>query len=825
MVRQRRRGVIAVLVVLLGLSAVAAQASMREVEPGSDPALKASEGLVLMAVDTPVPVYSVRMNRDGKIFGSGAMRQLKAGRSFRLYAVPAGTYGWRELQMIYGYSYKLADDEDFRFKVEPGRITYPGDLLFRPTSVWRAQFAMANRALAAIDWLTKEHAAIYAHYPFEFAGRYPDPFPAFYRAIQESVTQDDAVADLGEPPAPSALPLPVATLFKRDRILEASINPAGTLLALHVREGEDDWGVDLIDLNAGQAMTLAKSALAFDRLQWSGDDMLLLAIDKPRGLQMVTVVRIEQDAAGRRRYTQIKLPRDGVIVDPLPADPAHILFASYSNHGEPMVHRLPISSQQAVDGFRFAYRDRVNQGLKDDVGWYTDGSGELRLVMVRGEDHYRLLRKEDIGFREVLVLTEDMDFEPVALSRDASVVYGFTEKNRGQRDLVEYDLAKRVLTRTLFTRPGHDVRRVLFDARRAPIGVQYYEGGKVVSHYFQSDDAHMEGLLQKAFPGRLVQLLDRNRDGRHAVLSVDGPDQPPQLFHLDAAAGRVALIDDFAPSLAEMHFAPAEVLRVTHSDGTRIEAFLTLPDGRGKRPLVVMPHGGPIGVADSLHFDREVQFIASLGYAVLQVNFRGSEGYGKAFREGAYRGHGTVIEDDIDAALQHALSRYPLDADRMCMMGASYGGYSSLVAAVRWPDRFRCVVSISGVSDRVLFFTASDSARRAKTREHMEKTIGNPHTDLVRMQETSPLYQYARIRTPVMLVHGLEDERVDYEHSRRLARMMRLGGHPAVGLVFEDEGHGFDSQESQEKSWAAVAGFLQKHLGGTDTAAKMAVAP
>lgn len=811
----------AMLVVLCGLASFAAQAGMREVEPGSAPELKAGEGLVLMAVDTPVPVYSVRMNRDGKIFGSGGMRQLKAGRSFRLYAVPAGTYGWRELQMIYGYSYKLAEDEDFRFKVERGRITYPGDLLFRPASVWRAEFAMANRALAAIDWLRKEHAAIYAQYPFEFTGRYPDPFPAFYRALQGSATPDPAT-DLAEPPAPSALPVPVGTLFERDRILEASINPAGTLLALHVREGEDAWGVDLVDLTAGKAMTLAKSALAFDRMEWSGDDMLLLTIDKPRGLQMVTVVRVDRDATGNRRYTQIKLPRDGLIVDPLPGDPAHILFASYSNHGEPMVHRLPISSQQAVDRFRFVYRDRLNQGLKDDVGWYADGSGELRLVMVRGDEHYRLLRKDGTEFREVMVLTEDMDFDPVALSRDASMVYGFTEKDRGQRDLVEYDLAKRAVTRTLFTRQGQDVRRVLFDARRVPIGVQYYEGGKVVSHYFQSADAHMEGLLQKAFPGRLVQVLDRNRDGRHALLSVDGPDQPPQLFHLDAVAGRVSLIDDFAPSLASLRFAPAEVLRVNHPDGTRIDAFLTLPAGPGKRPLVVMPHGGPIGVADSLHFNREVQFIASLGYAVLQVNFRGSDGYGKAFREGAYGGHGTVIEDDIDAALQHALARYPLDPGRMCMVGASYGGYSSLVATVRWPERFRCAVSISGVSDRVLFFTASDSARRAKTREYMEKTIGNPHADLARMQETSPLYQYQRIVTPVMLVHGLEDERVDYEHSRRLARLLRLGGHPAVGLLFEEEGHGFEAQANEQKAWTAVAGFLQQHLGYSGTAANAA---
>ena len=245
-----------------------------------------------------------------------------------------------------------------------------------------------------------------------------------------------------------------------------------------------------------------------------------------------------------------------------------------------------------------------------------------------------------------------------------------------------------------------------------------------------------------------------------------------------------------------------------------MEAFLTLPPGAGKRPLVVFPHGGPIGVADRLHFDREVQFVASLGYAVLQVNFRGSDGYGRAFREAAYGAFGTRIEDDIDAAIRAALARHPLDGDRMCMLGASYGGYSGLVAAVRWPERFRCVVSIAGPSDQALLFTSSDLGRTDASRATLEKYLGDPAKVLDEMQRQSPLYQYASIRAPVLLIHGLEDERVDYEHSRRMARMLTLAGQRPVGLAFEDEGHSFTSQENREKTWSAVAGFLRQHLGG-----------
>lgn len=810
----------ATLVLLCGLATFAAQASMREIKPDEAVALKPGEGLVVMAVDTSVDVAMVRMNRDGKLFGSGVMRDLKAGRNFRLYAVAAGTYEWRELQLFFGYSYRLSDDEDFRFTVEPGRITYPGDLLFRPRSFWRAHFASANRALAAIDWMQKTHPRVYAQYPFAFSGRYPDPFPAFYKPLRAAAKEDPAaLPDLREPKLAYVLPLQPALLFKPERIIQASLNPSGTLLALQVRNGKDDWGVDLVDLQGRQASLMAKSVVQFDSVEWAGDDLLLLTVDPPRGEQRVIAVRVETDPAGARRYTRIDLPKGGWVVDTLPREPGYILFGSIARQGGLMVHRLDISSQKAVDEAKLQYRDRLNQGVKDDLWWMADGNGALRLAIARRGEDFVLVLQENLVFRDVMTLGSDTDLDPVGLSLDVRTMYALTDAGRGQRELVEYDLGRKAVGRTLFSRPGVDVEHVLFDAQRTPIGVQFYEGGLLVSEYFQPEDARLGALLAKAFPGRMVRVADRSRDGRHVVLDVDAADHPSQLYHLDTVKGTAELLDDAAPWLASVNFAPAQVLSFKGKDGLPLEAFLTLPAGAGKRPLVVFPHGGPIGVADRLHFDREVQFVASLGYAVLQVNFRGSDGYGRAFREAAYGAFGTRIEDDIDAAIAAALARHPVDGDRMCMLGASYGGYSGLVAAVRWPERFRCVVSIAGPSDQALLFTSSDLGRTEASRATLEKYLGDPAKVLDSMQQQSPLYQYAAIRTPVMLIHGLEDERVDYEHSRRMARMLVLSGQRPVGLAFESEGHSFKSQENREKTWSAVAGFLRQHLDGDTPAA------
>jgi dipeptidyl aminopeptidase/acylaminoacyl peptidase len=223
------------------------------------------------------------------------------------------------------------------------------------------------------------------------------------------------------------------------------------------------------------------------------------------------------------------------------------------------------------------------------------------------------------------------------------------------------------------------------------------------------------------------------------ALWVEASDRPPALYRFDVARGETRLLDVASPWLQGRAYARGTVLQARGRDGTPLEAFLTLPPGQHPRPVVVLAHGGPVGVGDSLRFDPEVQFLAALGYAVLQVNYRGSDGYGTAFREAGYHAAGTAIEDDIAAALDAALARFPLDASRMCIMGSSYGGYSALQSSIRWPGRFRCAVSIAGISDRPLFFTASDSGNLPATRAELERVVGDPRHALAAMVATSPL--------------------------------------------------------------------------------------
>lgn len=796
-------------------------ARTRAIDPGEMPTLGEDEGLLVVAVDSSMDLASVSVKKDGKLFGSGTLANLKAGRTSRLYAVPAGTYEWDQVRLFANIHYELKSDVEYRFEVPPGKITYSGDLVFRPRGLLRADIQVTNRGLKAIDWLEANHADLAKRYPFAYSGHYPDPFPAFYRqARSRSPTSTAELSRVSAPPAPGPLPLAIADLWRDDQIDGAYMNGSGDLLAESVRE-KDHWGVDLVDIKAGTSLRLVQAPEPIASIRWAGDRALLVGVGTDRLRQSMTIIHI-RDAAGRRVFDVLKMRTQGHVLEPLPETADRMLFGSYGSRGALVVHWVDISNQRALDDTGAISRNRLNSGVDDEIRWFADGSGRLRAAVAKKGSDYVLMHGSGGNYKEVLSLGTQRAFDPLSLSYDGDVIYGLSDEGRSQRDLVEFDPAQGRVTRTVFSKPGFDIVEPLLDARRKPIGVRYYEGGRLVSEYFEAKDQKLVEILRNTFPDRTVAVVARSRDGQQLVLWVDGSDQPARLYHLDVDKKQASLLESSRPWLEGKPFVASQRLSVKAVDGLPIEAYLTLPPANGPRALVVMPHGGPIGVSDHLHFNPEVQFLASLGYAVLQVNFRGSDGYGKAFREAGYTKQGTLIEDDIDSVIREVLAHQPVDPQRMCIVGASYGGYSALVSTLRWPDRFRCAVSIAGVSDRVLFFTASDGGHTARGREILVRLFGDPLTQIDEMLALSPPYHADQMKTPIMLIHGEEDMRVDYEHARRMVRMLNIAGHPLVMLSFTDEGHGITGMANTVTTWSGIAGFLREHLATQSGAAAAA---
>lgn len=794
--------------------------ALHQVDPGEMPRLEEGEGLLAVAVDASSPVSSAKFRKVDALFTGDVLSRVPVGRTMQLYVVPAGRYQWTEVTLVDTWSWrsslKLKDDPEYGFEVKAGQITYPGELVLRPMGWFKSGVRVSNRALPVIDWLQEKFPALSERYRFVYSGHYPDPFPEFYRKEKAAASGQVDLDGARKPPAVGELPLAPKVLWAADRIDTVALSPDGSLIAEVVRESDGTHWLQLIDIGTGTSQGLAKSTLGIGSVQWKDERTVLANLPSLQGEQLHAFLIGERSVGDVRKVQHFEGPSGGRIVDLLPESPGQILYEARLRQGMLVVHRLDVASEKGMRSFSsMSAAGRLNKGVEEDVAWYADGHGTLRAALAKKDGATILMHGDNGRFREVLrIAVDDEGLTPLKLSYDGNVLYALSDEGRMQRDLVIYDPGQGKITKTLYGKPGVDVVTALFDDRRQPIGVRYYESGRLVSEYFDGRDNRIEAMLQGAFPKRSVAIIDRNRAADRMLLWVDGSDQPPQLYYFDVGRREAQLLDEAMPGLQKRKFVPTQLLKLHNSQEMPLDAFVTIPDGGGKRPLVVMPHGGPIGIRDALHFDREVQFLASLGYAVLQVNFRGSDGYGRAFRDAGRYQYGRGIEDDIDAALQAALARFPLDESRMCIVGASYGGYSALYSAIRWPGRFRCAISIAGVSDRALFFTASDSGTTRQGRESLERWIGNPNTELDKLVETSPLYRYRQLSLPIMLVHGGEDARVDFEHTRRLTRMLNLAGRPPVVLTFPDEGHGIDDAKDLDAEWTGIAGFLRQHLDG-----------
>jgi dipeptidyl aminopeptidase/acylaminoacyl peptidase len=274
-----------------------------------------------------------------------------------------------------------------------------------------------------------------------------------------------------------------------------------------------------------------------------------------------------------------------------------------------------------------------------------------------------------------------------------------------------------------------------------------------------------------------------------------------------------AICELIRTSLDGRPLAASERFMVKSSDGFDIESFLTKPETSAdqKLPLLVLPHGGPIGIADYKRFDREVQYFAKIGYAVLQVNFRGS-GAGKSNTERGAGVWGTTMISDINAAVDAALKKFPIDENKIVAMGTSYGGYGAVRLLQLNPKRYKAAVGICGVYDLPLIFNAGQSSRGKKSIDWYKKFVGNPSTELDKLMAQSPVYSTEKLSSPILLVHDRGDEIAPFEHALRLQAALAENGNKVKLLTVNDEQHGLVVAASAIANYPKIAKFLSDAL-------------
>ncbi|MBM4025467.1 MAG: S9 family peptidase [Planctomycetes bacterium] len=541
---------------------------------------------------------------------------------------------------------------------------------------------------------------------------------------------------------------------------------------------------------------------------WAQDNRHLLYLQDRGGDENWRLYAVNLDSGAIRDLT----PYDEVQVQVVAVDkhfPNEILIGM--NREDPRVHDVyHIDLPTGVLSLRAKNPGNI-------VGWVADARLKVRAAMVATpEGGFNLLVRptEDAEWETLVTWTADdsLTSHPVSFNKEGDALYLVDSRNANAGRLVKMELATRKID-VIAQDPQYDVSSVM-------IHPDTYQVQAVAFTRARTEWTVLDGAVKDDF--QAIGKLDRgdfsvyDRDNADAtwLVGFTKDDGPVSFYAYEPRTKKGTFLFDHRPELKRYALARMEPISYQARDGLTIHGYITFPAwGRPKDlPLVLAVHGGP-WARDTWGFDSEAQWFANRGYVCLQVNFRGSTGYGKDFVNAGDREWGAKMHDDLIDAVHWAIRRGYADPNKVAIFGGSYGGYAALVGATFTPDVFRCAVSIVGPSNLITLIR-SIPPYWTPLLATFYKRVGNPDTEEEFLKSRSPLFKVERIKIPILIGQGANDPRVKQAESEQIVEAMKERGIPYEYVLFPDEGHGFAKPENRLKFYAVAERFLAKHLGG-----------
>lgn len=445
----------------------------------------------------------------------------------------------------------------------------------------------------------------------------------------------------------------------------------------------------------------------------------------------------------------------------------------------------------------------------------ADNEGELRFNIGRDKEGKTQIKSYDPDEKIWSDFSTATDLSgtvyPLAFNQDSNMLYVSNTQGEQKTDAISRINVETGAIETLYHEPAHDYfQRYSHPLSREPVFVRT-SAGKASYDYLKNPNSKLARLhrtLVNAFKGQAVEITSLTEDLSEAVIFVHSDTNPGEFFLFNTETNKASFIMAANSWVDPRRLRPSEPFSLNTDDGLTLHGFVTKPEGEGPFPMVVLPHGGPHGVLDVWGYDSEIQLLAHHGYAVLQVNFRGSGGYGNRFLEAGHLEWGGKMQDDVTTATRWAVEQGIADAQRLCIFGGSYGGYAALMGVVREPDLYRCAIGLAGVYDLPLMFDKGDILIGRSGEAYLKQVLGE---DRQLMKERSPVHQVDKIQVPVLLVHGGEDRRVPIAHGEAMRDALKQANKSVEWLAFEREGHGVYQEENRAKFYGRLLEFLNEH--------------
>ena len=479
-------------------------------------------------------------------------------------------------------------------------------------------------------------------------------------------------------------------------------------------------------------------------------------------------------------------------------------------------------NKQVFDPYRLNLKSGEMSMLAENPGniqgWMFDHDGKLRIAtaIVDGVNQSILYRdSEEEEFKTIVTTNFKEGFSPQFFTFDNKNIIGVSNLGRDKSVVVEFDPSTGTEIKELFGNKDYDISGVGYSRKRKVITAAYYNSWKSERHFFDSNSKLTYENIKNHLPGYEIGITGINDDENIFIVRTYSDKSLGAYFIYNSVEDKMDKIVEVSPWIDENEMSSQLPIKYNSRDGLTINGYLTLPKGYDMKnaknlPVVVNPHGGP-WTRDGWGFNPEIQFLANRGYAVLQMNYRGSTGYGRKFWEASFKKWGREMQDDITDGTQWLIDQGIADKNKIAIYGGSYGGYATLMGLVKEPDLYAAGVDYVGVSNMFTFMKTIPPYWEPML-EMMYEMVGDVEADSVMLKEVSPVFHVDKIKAPLFIAQGANDPRVNVDESDQMVKAMKERGVDVEYLVKGDEGHGFRNEENRFDFYRSMETFLDFHL-------------
>ena len=598
--------------------------------------------------------------------------------------------------------------------------------------------------------------------------------------------------------------IPLEDFFKKPEKAEVKISPSGQYLSW-MEPWERRLNVHVKNVETGEVkrVTNATERDLYGYF-WANDERIIYAMDDG-GDENTRIYGVNYDGSNPLEFTPYKNVKCD-IVDDLENDDEHVLF------------QMNKRDEKVFD----IYRLNVNTGdmemIAENPGnvsrWITDHDGNLRLAVTTDGVNKGIMYRE----------TESADWKPIAsynfkenatplfFTFDNQAIYVASNVGRDKYAIYEYDLSTGKEGKLIYEHPDVDVSELMHSRKRKIITGVSFTTDKKEFHFFDDFSKKIQDFVDGKLSGYQNVIASFDKEESKCII-YSGSDKTYGSYHfLDLDTWEMTKLFDLSPWLKEEEMSSMRPISYVARDGLKISGYLTIPTGKEAKnlPMIVNPHGGP-WLRDVWGFNPEIQFLANRGFAVLQMNFRGSAGYGRKFLETAFKQWGLSMQDDVTDGVNWAIEEGIADPERIGIYGGSYGGYATLMGIVKTPDLYAAAVDYVGVSSMFTFLETIPPYWEQYL-EMMYEMVGHPEKDKEQFEKTSPALNADKIKTPLFIVQGANDPRVKKSESDQMVKALQDRGVKVQYMVKDNEGHGFLNEENQFDFYRAMEMFLHTHI-------------